>query len=308
MVYEPVGGSALNVADGIPLSQLSQKDSVWDDHRALADIVQRHYAGTEFHRYAERISFCSDFLYFKLAVSGALSLSSSRFCRVRYCPVCQWRRSCMWKSKAHLALPKVIAKYPSYRWLFLTLTIRNCAITELRETVDHLNKSFARLTKLKNFPAVGWIKSLEVTRGKDGSAHPHFHVLLLVEPSYFAGNYYISKNRWSELWQKCLRIDYLPITHVRPIKEDQNVTVIIPEILKYQTKVSDLAFERNWLVILTHQMHKTRAVAVGGVLREFMHELEEEPDDLIGEGDEDTIPDLLLGFRWRTKLKKYISE
>jgi hypothetical protein len=28
-------------------------------------------------------------------------LSASRFCRVRTCPVCQWRRSLMWKAKAY---------------------------------------------------------------------------------------------------------------------------------------------------------------------------------------------------------------
>lgn len=307
MSYETLAGSVcLNLTDGTPLSQVSERDKVWDEHRASADIVQRYYASSDFNRYAQRISFCADFIYFKLNVAGGLTLSSSRFCRVRYCPICQWRRSCMWKSKAHSALPKVSEAYPDYRWLFLTLTIRNCAITDLRETVDHLNKSFARLTKLKEFPGVGWIKSLEVTRGRDGSAHPHFHVLLLVKPSYFS-TYYVSKHRWSELWQQCLRIDYLPMTHIRPIKEHQSVTTIIPEILKYQTKPSDLVAERQWFLTLTDQMHKIRAVAVGGVLKEYMRELEEEPDDLIGEGDDETIPNFLLGFRWRTQIKKYIS-
>ncbi|WNN88804.1 protein rep [Gloeocapsopsis dulcis] len=134
-----------------------------------------------------------------------LKLAASRFCRVRHCPVCQWRRSLMWKAKAYQALPKVKQDYPKYRWLFLTLTVKNCPIYELQKTLDWMNKSFVRLTKLKDFPAIGWIKSVEVTRGKDGNAHPHIHCLLMVAPSYFGLNY-LSQERWVELWQKSARL------------------------------------------------------------------------------------------------------
>jgi plasmid rolling circle replication initiator protein Rep len=66
----------------------------------------------------------------------------------------------MWKSKAHKILPKIVEDYPTHRWLFLTLTVRNCAITELRFTLDLMHKSFERMSKLKSFPAVGWLKSV----------------------------------------------------------------------------------------------------------------------------------------------------
>ncbi|MDI4746156.1 protein rep, partial [Salmonella enterica subsp. enterica serovar Kentucky] len=32
-------------------------------------------------------------------------------------------------------------------------------------------------------PVQGWIRTTEVTRGRDGSAHPHFHTLMMVPPS-----------------------------------------------------------------------------------------------------------------------------
>jgi plasmid rolling circle replication initiator protein Rep len=93
---------------------------------------------------------------------------------------------------------KFIQDYPKHRWLFLTLTVKNCSIQELRKNLDCMNKSFIRLSKLKEFPGVGWIKSVEVTRGRDGNAHPHIHCLLMVAPGYFGANY-LSQERWIDL-------------------------------------------------------------------------------------------------------------
>ncbi len=292
------------------LSELSDRDQVWDKHRGNADKVANHYRrDKEFDQYATRIDFCSQLLDFKLTPDAdegllKLKLSGARFCRVRHCPVCQWRRSLMWKAKAYQALPKVVKDFPKHRWLFLTLTLKNCPVKELRFTLDNVNKSFIRLTKLKVFPADGWIKSVEVTMGRDGNAHPHLHILLMVPPSFFGRNY-INQDEWSELWQKCLRIDYKPMTHVRAIAKTQNPVVIIPEILKYQVKESDLIADREWFLELTKQLHKTRAVAVGGVLRGYMKALEEEPEDLVGKDDEDTPDEGHLYFGWKQKQRKY---
>lgn len=214
----------------------------------------------------------------------------------------------MWKAKAHKILPKVIEHFPKHRWLFLTLTVRNVEITVLRETLTWMHKSFVRLTKLKEFPAVGWIKSTEVTRGKtpSGSAHPHFHALLMVPPSYFSGKDYLSQKRWVKLWQQATRLDYEPMVHINAVDRHRNPQNLIPEILKYQVKESDLVADREWFLELTKQLHKTRAVSVGGVLRDYFKALEEEPEDLIGTDETDTVLDEgHLYFEWKKQLKKY---
>lgn len=210
----------------------------------------------------------------------------------------------MWKAKAYQALPKVTQDYPKHRWLFLTLTVKNCPVEELRKTLDWMNKSFIRLTKLKDWPGVGWIKSIEVTRGRDGNAHPHIHTLLMVAPGYFGPNY-LSQERWNELWQQSARLEYKPVTHVRAIAKEHNPCVIIPEILKYQVKESDLVANREWFLELTKQLHKTRAVAVGGVLRSYMADLEREPENLIGEDSKGETDEGHLYFAWKREHKKY---
>jgi plasmid rolling circle replication initiator protein Rep len=291
------------------LADLSPKDKPWDKHRSNADKVASYYAGSEFQNYANRVNLCSELLDFRFqsAPNGLLDLKldAARFCRVRSCPVCQWRRSLMWKSKAHKVLPKIVADYPTHRWLFLTLTLRNCSITDLRSTLTQMHDSFSRMVKLKSFPAVGWLKSTEVTRGKDGSAHPHFHCLLMVQPGYFGKNY-MKQTEWVQMWRRSLRIDYDPVVEVRALKKDSNPVVLIPELLKYCTKESDLVADKEWFLELTRQMHNARVVSTGGLLKNYLKELEHEPEDLIGKSDDETMEsDAHIMFAWKRRDKQY---
>lgn len=298
------------------LTDLSPKDKPWDKHRAYADRVEGIYRGTIFDRYSIRIDDCSKILDFGLVNAEndeqRFKLLAARFCRVRHCPTCQWRRSMKWAARLFNALPGITEKYPTHRWIFLTLTVRNCPISELRSQVAELNKGFARLTQLKIFPGVGWVKSLEVTQSEIGEAHPHFHVLILVPSGYFSKNY-IKHERWCELWQQSMRLSYLPVVDVRAVKSkkagDDGLAIAICETLKYSVKEEDLVVSAEWLIELTKQLHKTRAVSIGGCLREFLRE-EKEDDDLINidDGEDESkelMSDIILRFGWEEKKKKY---
>lgn len=295
------------------LSDLSERDKPWDKHRKNVDKAASHYRGSCYDQYATRMDFCSELLDFRLVPNAdegelKLKLSAARFCRVRHCPVCQWRRSLRWKARAYQVLPKIVADYPKHRWLFLTLTVKNCPITELKATLQWMNQSWQRLVQRKKFPAIGWLRSIEVTRGKDGSAHPHFHCLLLVKSSYFTRGY-MKQQEWVELWRSCLRVDYNPVLDIRPVKRDQQPMQLVPELLKYCTKESDLVSDRYWFLELTRQMHRVRVTVTGGVMKEYLKELEQEPEDLIGEDDEgegDLDEDEgHLYFGWRKRESKY---
>ncbi len=73
-------------------------------------------------------------------------------------------------------------------------------------------------------------------------------------------------------------------------------------------KVDDLLHDASWLQALTHQLHKTRAVRVGGVLRAYIDD--EEPDDLV-HIDEDNaevsevFSQVFVG--WRERHKRYVK-
>lgn len=261
------------------LSDLSEKDKPWDKRRSETDVVSSLYKQFGYERFVERLDSCSQRLQFAIAQDGIFALESARFCRVRTCPTCQWRRQLMWKSRFHKALPDIERDYPKHRWILLGLTVRNCPITELRATVSWMNESWQRLSQRKIFPADGFIKSTEVTRNKEhGTAHPHFHVLLMVKAGYFKGKGYIKQAEWSTIWQQCLRVEYKPVVDVRVVKD---LDGSVKEVLKYSVKPDDLIADPMWLKELTIQLHKTRAVSVGGVLKSYFSDEEPTDEELI---------------------------
>ena len=304
------------------LSEYSPRDSSWDSHRTFTDSVGGIYqTAAEFERYALRMASCSGLLRFGWSTimetgETRLRLRSAQFCRVRHCPVCQWRRTLMWQARFYQALPKIVADYPSSRWLFLTLTVRNCAIEDLGETLTVMNAAFKRMEKRKELsPVQGWIRATEVTRGKDGSAHPHFHCLLMVPPSWFTRDY-VKQSRWVELWRDCLRVNYEPNIDIRTVKTKTGEVVAnvaeqlqsaVTETLKYSVKPEDMANDPEWFLELTRQLHKRRFISTGGALKNVLQLDRETNEDLViaddvGDGTDDGKR---TAFVWDSSKRRY---
>ena len=312
---------------GDGLTDYSPSDAPWDTHRAQSDDVGGIYAGAVgFERYAARMAECSGVLRFGWANvpetgETRLRLREARFCRVRHCPVCQWRRSLMWHARFYQSLPDLVTGHPNSRWLFLTLTVRNCPITELGDTLTLMNAAWQRLKDRKEFqPIRGWVRTTEVTRGADGSAHPHFHALLMVPPSWFKGANYVKHARWVELWRECLRVDYLPNVDVRTVKPraptsgqtptDATASALqgaVAETLKYSTKPADMVADESWFLELTRQTHRRRFVATGGALKDVLKVDRETDEDLaLADGPAGSDDDgSRLAFNWRSGERRY---
>lgn len=258
------------------LSDLSAKDTKFDLHKSLADQIAYLYAlessdgvtgfmsgdrFVKFDAYSGRISQCGSWLKFWQTDDG-IKLTDARFCKVPYCPMCQSRRALKWRAKFLNELPQVQAAHPSAKWIFLTLTLKNCELSQLKSTISDMNKAFGRLSKLAKYPLIGCIKSLEVTRvwdwydkagnflGRHGTTwyyrshdpnklewtvkptdevHPHFHILGLVPASYF-GKAYLTQEEWTEMWKQSLRVEYTPIVNIKAIKSKRaKIEAIKPE-------------------------------------------------------------------------------
>lgn len=305
----------------IALSDYSKRDKPWDKHRSQAqDVMAIYETVKDFERYAERISDCSGVLRFGQVIDQetgefGLKLREAQFCRVRNCPVCQWRRSMMWQARFYQSLPKIEQEHPKGRWLFLTLTVPNCPVNELRSTLQDMNKAWQRLIKRKEFkPVLGFIRTTEVTHGKDGNAHPHFHALLLVKPSYF-GHSYVTQAQWLDLWRSCMRDDSIMSVDVRAVKslnKDDAKTGLqraAAETLKYSVKPADMINNPQWFLEMTKQVHKLRFMATGGVLKDVLRQDEETDEDLIVADDVAEQPDeddgARLAFSYRPSDRRY---
>jgi plasmid rolling circle replication initiator protein Rep len=323
--------------DEIYLSGVSERDRPWDKHRWHCELVAGLYRNkSEFFCYANRMHDCSRLLDFILKSDDAgevkLKLQTAWFCRVRHCPVCQWRRSLMWRARFYNAVPKLVQAHPTHKFIFLTLTVRNCDLKELRSTIQFMIKSWERLSKLKEFPALGYVRSLEITRSRSDQAHPHFHCLLMVPGSYFSHGY-LSQAKWTHLWQRSMRLDYVPIVNVQSVRSKRGqvgylaaIQAAMVETLKYSVKPDDLVLGVNldenknlvpsnqanqvnaeWLHELTRQLYKLRSTSVAGILRQFI--CDSDPQDLIHPEHQELDPvlddDIHLFFSWREKVKRY---
>jgi hypothetical protein len=73
-----------------------------------------------------------------------------------------------------------------------------------------------------------------VTRPAPDRYHAHYHVLLVLEPSYFDldGKLHMTLEQWRDMWRGCLGVDYDPIVDVRVLDD-------VREVTKYVTKSSD---------------------------------------------------------------------
>lgn len=302
------------------------KENFWDEHKKNADYLSDLYSkNSNFINYSQRTKYCSEFLTYTNNFdpkTGELTkkLTGACFCRVRLCPVCMWRRSLMWQARFYDAIPKIMSTYKDYRFLFLTLTIKNCNVSDLSKTLKLMNDSFRKMLKYKRISSVfeGWLKTTEITRNeKTNEAHPHFHLLVMVRPSYFKKNY-IKQIEFIEMWQKALKINYLPNVDIRTVKNKHNnkddLTTAVSELLKYSVKEGDLLADPKFLYVLTDEIYKKRFISSGGILKDILKlEKEETEAELLNDEQLEEIENLELEddaliFSFNRNFKKYTKK
>lgn len=233
------------------------------------------------------LEHCADTLLFAENAEGEKKLKSANFCRLRLCPMCQWRRSLKMFGQVQTITDKILERDKSTRFLFATFTVKNVDAENLETCINILNnkflylvsrnKTFAPAKKLKQ-NLLGYLKAVEVTYNtKDKTYHPHLHVIFAVKSTFFKNKQnYMTKKEWIELWQQALGVDYKPQTDIRAIKT--NTGKAIAEVAKYPVKTApilslpdDEAVEV--LKTLTFCLHKKRFVSYGGIFKTIKQEL-----------------------------------
>ncbi|WP_417539071.1 protein rep [Marinobacter sp.] len=199
------------------------------------------------------------------------------YCHQRQCPNCQERRSQKICSEMH----QMFDQHPGLaqqQWLYLTLTVRNCNIWDLREKLLNMTQAYQRVTKRKFFQenVIGAIRFTEVNVGQSepNTAHPHFHCMLLVRPSMYSGNNYVSQGRWTEAWQSALQEPYAPKVHIQRISgppEDVRRQVI--GLAGYSTKARTDEPDDQWLVAITQELKNLNLMQTSGLLQTMRSQL-----------------------------------
>lgn len=189
----------------------------------------------------EIIKECSTFLMFAADESFEHKKQmKGNSCKNRFCPICAWRKAR--KDALKLAiLMKYIQEEHKKDFIFLTLTAPNVSAEELESEIKIYNHSFQKLMQRKEVKNVvkGYVRKLEITYNKErNDYHPHFHVLIAVNKSYFTDkNYYINRDKWLELWQEATGNPAITQVDVRKVRQNNHKEV--SEIAKYSAKDSD---------------------------------------------------------------------
>ena len=208
----------------------------------------------------DALSDCSAWLLFRRYIeSKVLRLDKANFCRHRLCPVCNWRKSLKMFAQMQIVSKALMEKFPTARFLFLTLTIKNCLAEELEKTIDEMNAGLKLMFNPgknnksgKPIKAVmlGYAKAMEINynpeefiteemfkKNKDyykkiglavddpnpsfDTYHPHFHILLMVKSEYFTGKSYLSQAKWTDIWQDCMKLDYKPMVNIQVVRPNE---------------------------------------------------------------------------------------
>jgi plasmid rolling circle replication initiator protein Rep len=258
------------------LRDVSPKDKRLDTLKLKTMEASKLLKDTVYDKYFHRQQRCANYLSLAVTPEGlklrqtywvtksGKKMPKIQFCRSPGCILCEGRRAGCWQCRAFKAAPKILMDYPKAVLLFLTLTLRNPLIDDLASCLSAMQIAWKAMSDnpqiVKNkqgkvirtrgnpqWQALGWLKSLEITKSGENYCHPHYHIMLLMPPRYFLpGGGYMTTEQWGQMWGKYMKLEYQPITDIRKIEGDWKQA--IPEICKYTTKPSDLIESQDWFV------------------------------------------------------------
>lgn len=261
---------------------------IFDLSRKLADsnaspqsCSEKSSKADRYKRRAERIGSCAHAVSFRVCPKCNIrTVTRANLCRDRLCPLCAWRRGKALAARLRRAVSYNVDRNPTNppRYILLTLTTKNCNWEHLRENIAQMMDGWKKLSRRVAFrrAVLGWARTFEVTRGHDGKAHPHLHVLLEVPPEYFekGGPLYLEHDALVHLWARCLGVDYSPSVDIRAVRRGK-VGGAIAEVTKYLAKGSDVeGLSDEEFEAYASAIAGVRAWACGGSFREADAEME----------------------------------
>lgn len=184
------------------------------------DIMSNGRKPSDYRRTPSKLNWCSNYLEFLHLKDKTKHISYIESCHCSLCPSCNFFRSRN-NLKNMILILEDFFSVPSncnFPFVFLTLTVPDCAGSDLRNVIKSMNQAFNKFLGYKEIKdsVVGCSRSFEITINNDedsesyGLFHPHFHVLLIMKKDYFLfhrcadDDIYMNKLQWLLLWQRAL--------------------------------------------------------------------------------------------------------
>lgn len=277
------------------IPKVNPKISTWTKHKAMAAFVAKHMMIDErVRKRGEMMKNCGEKLIFEVK-NGVYQFKSAWLCRDRLCPICAWRLSIKRCAEMAKTLSLLHEREPDTKAIHIVLTVKNCALEDLRSTIETMTRGFTRLKKLKSFRdfILGYARSVEVTyNAETDTYHPHIHCICIVKNSY---SRQISVGEWSEMWSDSARLFYMPIiwaSKTYPKTADITSSMMmdyqtttahdaIMEAIKYAMKPSSLVAtaQAGDLGNIAQAIAGFRLISYGGILKSLRAEIKLSDED-----------------------------
>ena len=156
------------------------------DTSSLMQCQVRKYSGLSFARKIRPVALDVSSKIWYCGTSIGLTydglIASANFCRNRFCPTCQWRRSVKLFRQNYECFEWIKAQHPGCRFIFLTLTVRNVSIDSLAPRLVDMSDAWHRFTMRRDFKALGLLGWLRVLIS--------IHALLAESDRYLINTYH----------------------------------------------------------------------------------------------------------------------
>lgn len=264
--------------------------------RALVKMIAKFVTESSL----EIIQNCNNFMAFAsdIELKNKKQFKGSS-CKNRFCSLCSWKKA----RKDALALSvqmEYIKHEHKKEFIFVTLTAPNVKADELEAEIKSYNKNFKKLMERKEVEKIskGYVRKLEITYDKEqfitremywkrkfyydkrgfkigdfnpnfDTYHPHFHVMIAVNKSYFTQTkQYIKQDRWLELWKDVTGNSLITQVDVRKVRENNNKEVA--EIAKYAAKDNDYLVSDEVFAVFYQALKGKRLIVQSGLFKESM--------------------------------------
>lgn len=270
----------------------------------------------------KRIECCSNFItfYANEDLTKKKSANANR-CGFRFCPICSWIQAKKDAIKIGVLMRYIEIEHGK-TFIFLTLTVPNVSSDKLGETITEMNKAYKKMFSRKDIQAMnkGYIRKLEVTYNNEeyitksiwygngkhkkslagyftslglkigdknpnyNTYHPHFHVVMIVNKSYFKSRDYIKQKKWLEYWQEAMNNPNITQVRVNQVKDEikendydkdkdkdsGNIkkSSVINEIAKYAAKDDDYMYNKEVFDTFYDSLKSRQLITYNGLFKD----------------------------------------
>ncbi len=307
------------------------------------DLVRKlsEYAkGVFTHKTLERVKSCGDFMQHLTNLEmSAKKVHRSNSCGNRFCPLCTWNKA---KKDAIMisTIMQAVREDEDQEYIFLTLTAPNVTGDNLKIEIDNFNRAFKKLFDRRTVKKVinGYIRKLEVTYNKErfitkemykkakdyfdklglqvgdnnpnyDTYHPHFHVVMAVNKSYFTSRDYLKQEKWLEMWRECMdnqNITQVDIRKVRSSEKSENGAIL--EVAKYSAKSNELYHSKPVFEVFYKALKGRQLITFHGIFKDYVKKYKNGELDKYKKQDENEYTHLLTSVWQTSKYENMLRE